>query len=83
VKIHQNFVDFHKILLKITKIRMDFQLTNFFGEFYMIFSLSVAQTSRFQIFPLPAIYVGNFNSHNQLGVYNDADGNRLQEWMIL
>jgi hypothetical protein len=41
VKIHQNFVDFHKILLKFTKIRMDFQLTNFFGEFYMIFSLSV------------------------------------------
>jgi hypothetical protein len=32
---------FHKILLKFTKIRMDFQLTNFFGEFYMIFSLSV------------------------------------------
>jgi hypothetical protein len=26
---------------KFTKIRMDFQLTNFFGEFYMIFSLSV------------------------------------------
>jgi hypothetical protein len=34
-------VNFHKILLKFTKIRMDFQLTNFFGEFYMIFSLSV------------------------------------------
>jgi hypothetical protein len=28
-------------LLKFTKIRMDFQLTNFFGEFYMIFSLGV------------------------------------------
>jgi hypothetical protein len=40
VKIHQNFVDLHKILLKFTKIRMDFQLTNFFGEFYVIFSLS-------------------------------------------
>jgi hypothetical protein len=26
-------------LLKFTKIRMDFQLTNFFGEFNMIFSL--------------------------------------------
>jgi hypothetical protein len=34
-------VDFHKILLKFTKIRMDFQLTKFFGEFYMIFFLSV------------------------------------------
>jgi hypothetical protein len=34
-------MNFHKILLKFTKIRMDFQLTNFFGEFYMIFSLSV------------------------------------------
>jgi hypothetical protein len=40
VKIHKNFGNFHKILLKFTKIRMDFQLTNFFGEFYMIFSLS-------------------------------------------
>jgi hypothetical protein len=40
VKDHTNFVNFHKILLKFTKIRMDFQLTNFFGEFYMIFSLS-------------------------------------------
>jgi hypothetical protein len=34
-------MNFHKILLKFTKIRMDFQLTNFFGEFYIIFSLSV------------------------------------------
>jgi hypothetical protein len=34
-------MNFHKILLKFTKIRMDFQLTNFFGEFYMIFFLSV------------------------------------------
>jgi hypothetical protein len=33
-------VNFHKILLKFTTIRMDFQLTNFFGEFYMIFFLS-------------------------------------------
>jgi hypothetical protein len=41
VKIHTNLVNFHKILLKFTKIRMDFQLTNFFGEFYMFFSLSV------------------------------------------
>jgi hypothetical protein len=37
-------MDFHKILLKFTKIRMDFQLTNFFGEFYMIFSLSASMT---------------------------------------
>jgi hypothetical protein len=37
VKIHQNFVNFHQILLKFTNIHMDFQLTNFFGEFYMIF----------------------------------------------
>jgi hypothetical protein len=29
-------------LLKFTKIRMDFQLTNFFGEFYMIISLSLS-----------------------------------------
>jgi hypothetical protein len=34
-------MNFHKILLKFTKIRMDFQLTIFFGDFYMIFSLSV------------------------------------------
>jgi hypothetical protein len=40
VKIPTNFVNFHKILLKFTKIRMDFKLTNFFGEFYMIISLS-------------------------------------------
>jgi hypothetical protein len=33
-------MNFHKILLKFTKIRIDFQLTNFFGEFYMIISLS-------------------------------------------
>jgi hypothetical protein len=33
-------MNFHKILLKFTKIRMNFQLTNFIGEFYMIFSLS-------------------------------------------
>jgi hypothetical protein len=39
--LYTNFVNFHKILLKFTIIRMDFQLTNFFGEFYMIFSLSV------------------------------------------
>jgi hypothetical protein len=38
-------MNFHKVLLKFTKIRMDFQLTNFFGEFYMIFSLSVKQQS--------------------------------------
>jgi hypothetical protein len=37
VKIHTNFVNFHKILLKFT---MDFQLTNFFGEIFMIISLS-------------------------------------------
>jgi hypothetical protein len=41
-------VNFHKILLKFTKIRMDFQLTNFFGEFYMIFSLSVGIVGRTQ-----------------------------------
>jgi hypothetical protein len=46
VKIHTNFVHFHKILLKFTKIRMDFQLTNFFGEFYMIFSLSAGLWQR-------------------------------------
>jgi hypothetical protein len=47
-KIHQKnlcnnkiCMNFHKILLKFTKTRMDFQLTNVFGEFYMIFSLSV------------------------------------------
>jgi hypothetical protein len=34
-------VNFHKILLKFTRIRIDFQLTKFFGEFYMIFFLSV------------------------------------------
>jgi hypothetical protein len=39
-KINKICMNFHKILLKFTKIRMDFQLTNFFGEFYMIFSLS-------------------------------------------
>jgi hypothetical protein len=36
-------MNFHKLLLKFTKIRMDFQLTNFFGEFYMIISLSVVE----------------------------------------
>jgi hypothetical protein len=41
VKINKIWVNFHKILLKFTKIRMDFQLTKFFGEFYMIFFLSV------------------------------------------
>jgi hypothetical protein len=40
LKIHANFVNFHKILLKFIKIRMDFQLKFFFGEFYMIISLS-------------------------------------------
>jgi hypothetical protein len=37
-------------------------------------------------FPHPAIYVGDFNSHNQLWGYdehNNADGNRLLEWMTL
>jgi hypothetical protein len=62
VKIHQHFVDFHKILLKFTKICMDFQLTNFFGEFYMIFSLSVEMVSQmllllqsFRCQPLPVL----------------------------
>jgi hypothetical protein len=34
-----------------------------------------------KLFPHPAIYVGDFNSHNQLWCYehNDADGNRLLE----
>jgi hypothetical protein len=41
VKINKILGNFHKILLKFTKIRMDFQLTKFFGEFYMIFFLSV------------------------------------------
>jgi hypothetical protein len=41
VKINKILVNIHKILLKFTKIRMDFQLTKFFGEFYMIFFLSV------------------------------------------
>jgi hypothetical protein len=40
VNFNKILVNFHKILLKFTKIRMDFQLTNFFGEFYMIFFLS-------------------------------------------
>jgi hypothetical protein len=40
-------VNFHKILLKFTKIRMDFQLTKFFGEFYMNFFLSVAAKCSF------------------------------------
>jgi hypothetical protein len=37
--------------------------------------------------PLPEIYVGDFNSHNQACGYehehNDIDGNRLMEWMTL
>jgi hypothetical protein len=35
--------------------------------------------------PHPAIYVGDFNSQNQLWDYehNDADGNRLLKWMTL
>jgi hypothetical protein len=35
--------------------------------------------------PHPAIYVGDFNSHNQVWGYehNDIDGNRLMEWMTL
>jgi hypothetical protein len=41
-KINKICMNFHKILLKFTKIRMNFQLTNFFGEFNMIFSLSAA-----------------------------------------
>jgi Reverse transcriptase (RNA-dependent DNA polymerase)/Endonuclease-reverse transcriptase len=38
-----------------------------------------------KIFPHPAVYVGDFNSHNQLWGYehNDTDGNLLQEWMTL
>jgi hypothetical protein len=36
----QILVNFKNFLLKFTKIRVDFQLTNFFGEFYMIISLS-------------------------------------------
>jgi hypothetical protein len=34
-----------------------------------------------KIFPHPAIYVGNFNSHNQQWGYdhNDVDGNLLHE----
>jgi exonuclease III len=37
------------------------------------------------VFPYLAIYVGDFNSHNHLWGYehNDADGNRLFEWMTL
>jgi hypothetical protein len=33
----------------------------------------------------PAIYAGDFNSHNQAWEYehNDIDGNRLMEWMTL
>jgi hypothetical protein len=36
-----------------------------------------------KLFPHPVIYVGDFNSHNQLWGYEhkDADGNRLLEWM--
>jgi hypothetical protein len=43
------------------------------------------QTSLLKLFPHPAIYVGNFNSHNQLWGYkhNYADGNWLLEWMTL
>jgi hypothetical protein len=35
--------------------------------------------------PHPAIYVDDFNSHNQAWEYehNDIDGNHLMEWMIL
>jgi hypothetical protein len=38
-----------------------------------------------KVFPHPTIYVGDFNSHNQLWGYlqNNADGNRLLEWMTL
>jgi hypothetical protein len=38
-----------------------------------------------KIFPHPAIYVGDFNSHNQQWGYdhNDVDGNLIHEWMIL
>jgi hypothetical protein len=38
-----------------------------------------------KLFSHSAIYVGDFNSHNQLWGYehNDADGNRLMKWMTL
>jgi hypothetical protein len=38
-----------------------------------------------KLFPHPASYVGDFNSHSPLWDYehNDADGNRLLEWMTL
>jgi hypothetical protein len=37
------------------------------------------------VFPHPTFYVGDFNFHNQLWGYehNNADGNRLLEWMTL
>jgi hypothetical protein len=44
VKINKVLMNIHKILLNFTKIRMDFQLTKFFGEFYMIFFLSVSNS---------------------------------------
>jgi hypothetical protein len=38
-----------------------------------------------KISPHPAIYVGDFNSHNQQWGYdhNDVDGNLIHEWMTL
>jgi Endonuclease-reverse transcriptase len=38
-----------------------------------------------KLFPHPAIYVGDFNSHNQQWGYdhNDADGSLLSNWMTL
>jgi hypothetical protein len=38
-----------------------------------------------KIFPHPAIYVGDFNSHNQQWGYdhNNVDGNLIHEWMTL
>jgi len=38
-----------------------------------------------KVFPHPVIYIGDFNSHNQMWGYehNNIDGNRLLEWMIL
>jgi hypothetical protein len=51
-------MSFHKMLVKFTKIRIDFQLINFFGEFYMIISLSVFLKSLDILITNPSIAKG-------------------------